>query len=93
MTSFLHKLAEGLRAREQYLEDHTRQPAFEADRGSDLKDDYENLIAEVKDFTDRLDRLAAEGKDYDEHFERKINDEHHNLSVKIDSWVKNFKAQ
>lgn len=93
MTNFLHKLAEGLRAREQYLEDHTDHPVFEADRGSEFKDQYDALVAEVKTFTERLEELAAAGKDYDEHFERKISDEHHNLSVKIDSWVKNFKDQ
>ncbi len=91
MTSFLHKLAEGLRAREQYLEDHTDHPVFEADRGEDFKDAYDDLLAEVKEFSRRVRDLAEAGEDYDEHFERKISDEHHKLSVKIDSWVKSIK--
>lgn len=90
MTSFMHKLAEGLRAREQYLEDHSEHPAFEVEEGDSFKSQYDDLVTECKDFSDRVGKLATAGENYDEHFERKISDEDQKLSIKIDVWKKNI---
>lgn len=93
MTSFMHKLAESLRTREQYLEDHSSHPVFDAEKVSHFKSDYDELVTKVKEFSSRLDKLAASGEDYDEHFERKISDEHERLSVKIDAWAKKIEKE
>jgi len=88
MTEFMHKLAEGLRAREQYLEDHSEHPVFQTEEGDIYKKRYDKLVAEWKEFTGRIDKLAAAGEDYDEHFEQNIQDEQRKLSLKIDAWAK-----
>ncbi len=88
MTSFMHKLAEGLRSREQYLEDHSVHPIFNGEDGDSIKEEYLNLLSELKDFSERVDRLTAIGKEYDEHFIRNIKNEHENLSIRIDAWAK-----
>lgn len=90
MSKFMHKLAEALRAREQYLEDHSAHPVFESEKESNFKRDYDILVSELKTFSDLVTKFSGTGEDYDEHFERKINDEHKQLSVKIDAWVKTF---
>jgi len=91
MTTFMHKLAEGLRTREQYLEEHSDHPIFETEEGDLFKRDYDKLIAEIKEFSTRVDQLVAEGKDFDEHFEREISDENQNLFLKIDQWAHGLK--
>lgn len=93
MTRFLHKLAEALRAREQYLEDHSTHPAFEIGTEGNYKRDYDNLVTELKDFSSRISDLKAKGEDFDEHFEREISNEHQKLMVKIDTWAKNLEDQ
>ncbi|WP_321393550.1 hypothetical protein [Emcibacter sp.] len=92
MSTFLHKLAEGLRAREKFLEDHSEHPVFDSEDGDTFKAEYEELVAQLKDFSGRVEKLADEGKDYDEHFQRDIEDEHQHLSIKIDAWAKNIKG-
>ncbi|WP_417317220.1 hypothetical protein [Emcibacter sp.] len=92
MSTFLHKLAEGLRAREKFLEDHSEHPVFDAEDGGTFKAEYEELVAQLKDFSGRVEKLADEGKEYDEHFKRDIEDEHQHLSIKIDAWAKNIKG-
>ncbi|MFC7049818.1 hypothetical protein [Emcibacter nanhaiensis] len=91
MSTFLHKLAEGLRAREKFLEDHSEHPVFDTEEGGKFKAEYEDLMAELKKFSGKVEKLAGEGKDYDEHFEREIEDEHKHLSVKIDAWAESLK--
>ena len=93
MTLFLHKLAEALRSREQYLEDHSTHPAFEVDTKGDYRQDYDDLVAELKDFSSRIDDFKAAGENYDEHFEREISNEHQQLMVKVDSWAKKIEDQ
>ncbi|PCI46748.1 MAG: hypothetical protein COB49_08070 [Alphaproteobacteria bacterium] len=93
MSKFMHKLVEALRSREQYLEDHSTHPVFESAEGSDFKQDYENLVSELKEFSGRIKSLAETGEDYDEHFERKINDENEHLSIKIDTWSKSLEKK
>ena len=88
MSDFMHKLAESLRVREQYLEDHSSHPVFNSKEGKGFREDYEALVAEVKEFSDRVRGLAAAGKEYDEHFTREISDENDHLSVKIDAWAR-----
>ncbi len=88
MSKFMHKLVEALRTREQYLEDHSAHPVFESEEGSDFKREYDILVAELKAFSDLVGKFADTGKDFDEHFERKINGEHEQLSIKIDAWAK-----
>jgi len=90
MTRFMHKLAEGLRTREQYLEEHSDHPIFETDEGSVHKREYDDLVSELKDFSARVEKLTATGKNYDEHFEHEINHELESLSVKIDAWKKDI---
>jgi len=93
MSDFMHKLAESLRVREQYLEDHSSHPVFNSREGNSFREDYEALVNEVKDFSDRVQGLAAAGKEYDEHFTRKISDENDHLSVKIDAWAKKLEKE
>ena len=93
MSKFLHKLAEGLRAREQYLEEHSAHPIFDTEQGSPFKEDYDALLDEVKDFSTHVADLAASGEDYDEHFEREISDKNEHLSIKIDTWAKGLKKE
>lgn len=88
MTSFLHKLVEELRTREQYLEDHSAHPVFDTDEGSSFKQEYDKLKAELDDFNARLRKAREAGVEFDEHFEREITGEHQQLSLKIDSWSK-----
>lgn len=90
MVGFMHKLAEGLRVREQYLEDHSDHPLFEteADEDGTFKTKYDELIAEWREFTERVNEMMASGEDYDEHFQRKIQDEQKKLSLKVDAWKK-----
>ncbi len=90
MTSFMHKLAEGLRTREQYLEEHSEHPIFEVEDGNNFKEQYDALVKELKEFSSRIDDLAAAGEDFDEHFKRKIKDENEQLSIRIDAWAKNL---
>lgn len=87
MNEFMHNLVENLRVREQYLEDHSAHPVFESAKGSDLKNDYDILVSEIKSFSDLIEKYAAKGEEFDEHFERKIGDETEKLSVKIDAWA------
>jgi hypothetical protein len=88
MSEFMHKLAEALRVREQYLEDHSEHPVFESESGGGFKRSYDLLVSEIKAFSDLIEKFAATGEEFDEHFERKINDENEQLSVKIDAWSK-----
>ena len=88
MSKFMHKLVEALRTREQYLEDHSAHPVFESAVGNDFKREYDVLVSELKTFFDLIEKFAETGEDYDEHFERKINDQHKQLSIKIDAWAK-----
>ncbi len=91
MISFMHKLAEGLRSREQYLEDHSVHPIFDGEDGDSIKEEYLNLLSDLKEFSERVDQLTAVGKEYDEHFIRNIKNEHEKLSVRIDAWAKKIK--
>jgi len=91
MSEFLHKLAEGLRTREKLLEDHAATSVFDKPEGDKFKQEYESLLAEIKDFHQRVEKAQAAAKDFDEHFEREIEDDHQRLSVKIDSWQKSTK--
>lgn len=90
MSKFMHKLVEALRTREQYLEDHSTHPLFEREEGRAVKRDYDVLVSELKAFSDLVGKFAGTGEDYDEHFERKISDEHKHLSIKIDAWARNL---
>ncbi len=90
MTSFIHKLAEGLRTREQYLEEHSEHPIFETEEGDLFKEQYDDLVTELREFSTRIGDLAKSGEDFDEHFERKISNENEHLSIKIDAWAKSL---
>lgn len=89
--SFLSKLAEGLRSREKSLEDHNDHPTFEADHNDVLKSEFDTLRDEVKAFREKVEKAQNSGEDYDEHFEKKIEDEHQKLSIKIDAWGEKLK--
>jgi hypothetical protein len=90
MSEFLHKLAEGLRSREKMLEDHAENSAFDLPGGNRFKQEYDALLAEIKDFRTQIEKAKSSEKDYDEHFEREINENDQRLSVKIDSWRKSI---
>lgn len=92
MTSFLHKLVEELRTREQYLEDHSAHPVFDTDESGAFKQEYDKLKAELDSFNQRVQKASDAGDDFDEHFEREIKGEHQLLSVKIDTWSKKLDA-
>jgi len=91
MSEFLHKLAEGLRSREKMMEDHAATNAFDQPEGERFKQEYDALMAEIKDFQERIEKAKVAKKDFDEHFEREINENNQMLSVKIDSWQKSLK--
>ncbi|MFC4347639.1 hypothetical protein ACFO5Q_07245 [Kordiimonas lipolytica] len=88
MTGFMHKLAEELRAREQYLEEHSEHPIFDNDENGAYKQEYDKLVSELKAFSDRIEQAQEKGEDFDEKFEREIKDEHNHLKVKVESWSK-----
>ncbi|SDD64757.1 hypothetical protein [Kordiimonas lacus] len=88
MTTFMHRLVEELRAREQYLEEHSEHPIFDNDESGEYKRDYDKLVAELKAFNDRVVKAQEKGETFDEHFEREIKDEHNHLKVKVESWSK-----
>jgi predicted nucleic acid-binding Zn-ribbon protein len=84
----MHRLVEELRAREQYLEEHSEHPIFDNDESGEYKRDYDKLVAELKAFNDRVVKAQEKGESFDEHFEREIKDEHNHLKVKVESWSK-----
>ncbi len=88
MSKFLHKLAEGLRTREQMLEDHAKTNVFDQPEGDRFKQEYNALMSEIKEFQDRVEKAKNAKKDFDEHFEREIQDADQKLMVKIDTWQK-----
>ncbi|VAV86534.1 hypothetical protein MNBD_ALPHA02-2281 [hydrothermal vent metagenome] len=93
MSNFMHKLAESLRAREQYLEDHSAHPVFENKDENAFALEYEALKDELKAFSDLVKKLADRGQAFDETFERKIESEHEQLSVKIEAWAKELEKK
>ena len=88
MSKFMHNLAEALRGREKLLEDHSTHPVLETEAGKPLKAEYDELLSEIKAFSEKLEKAQEKGKDIDEHFEREIGDDHNRISVKIDAWAK-----
>jgi len=90
MSTFMHKLVEELRAREQYLEEHSDNPIFDNDESGEYKRDYDKLVAELKSFNERVEKAQEKGEPFEEHFEREIEDEHNHLKVKVESWSKKF---
>ena len=88
MTEFLHTLAQELRSREQYLEDHNDHPVFDNDTGERLRRDFEALVARVKDFARVVEEAHMRGDDIDLHFKEKIADESQKIKVEISTWRK-----
>lgn len=89
MGTFLHNLMEGLRGREQFLEDKL-SALEEAKADEQYVQEYRDLQKDLGTFKKRVADLQAEGKDFDEHFERKIKDDHRELEVRIDTWSKTW---
>ncbi len=88
MSTFLHKVAEGLRAREKFLEDHDNHPAFDQEQGQSFREEYETLLADIRAFDERIKTLHTAKQDFDEHFEKEIKDTNEKISVKIDTWFR-----
>lgn len=88
MSEFLHKMAEGLRTREKFLEDHDEHPVFNLDDGKHFRQEYEALLADVRAFGDRIKTLRSAKQDFDEHFEKEIKDANEKIFVEIDTWHK-----
>jgi len=92
MSEFLHKLAEGLRSREKMLEDHAETSAFDRPGGDKYQQEYNSLMAEIKEFQKKIDKAQQAKEDFDEHFEREINENNQKLSIKIDAWQKSVSS-
>lgn len=90
MGTFLHNLMEGLRGREKFLEDKVKDMPVAETSDDAFVTEYKTLQSELDAFKNRLAELQEKGEDYDEHFERKIKDDHRELEVKIDSWAKSW---
>jgi len=91
MTEFLHKLAEGLRSREQMMEDHSDHTAFDhPEDGDALKREYQSLMSEIRGFREKIEKAQKAKEDFDEHFEREINEDNMKLHVKLEAWKKSF---
>ena len=88
MSEFLHKLAEGLRSREKMMEDHAEHSVFDQPEGDKYQQEYNALMAEIKEFSDKIEKARKAKEDFDEHFEREIEENHQKLSVKVDTWQK-----
>ncbi len=91
MATFLHNLMEGLRGREKFLEDQL-STIKERKAEDQYVQEYKDLQKDLSSFKTRVAELQAEGKDFDEHFERKIKDDHRQLEVRIDTWSKTTAA-
>ena len=92
MATFLHNLMEGLKGREQMLEDKLSD-IEEAKADDQYVQEYRDLQKDLTSFKQRVADLQAEGKDFDEHFERMIKDDHRQLEVRIDTWSKNWEPK
>lgn len=90
MGSFLHNLMEGLRGREQFLEDKAEKLSAEAKGDDAYMAEYVALQQDLDAFKKRVTDLQDKGEDFDEHFERKIEDDHRQLEVKINTWAKSW---
>lgn len=90
MATFLHNLMEGLRGRERFLEQKLSDIIAKKKTEDPYMVKYEALRDELKTFQEKIVAFQESGKDYDEHFERKIKDEHQQLEIKIDTWSKSF---
>ncbi|TNE65865.1 MAG: hypothetical protein EP335_04695 [Alphaproteobacteria bacterium] len=91
MSEFLHRLAEELRVREQYLEDHSSHPAFADDPESHAAREYDRLVAELKAFVAEVDKAREAGKDFAKHFEKDLKEKGRLIQLRIDSWAKTLK--
>ncbi len=88
MATFLHNLMEGLRGREKFLEQKMSDIIAEKKSKDSYVEQYNSLRAELGDFKKKIATFQNSGEDYDEHFERKIKDDHRQLEIKIDTWAK-----
>jgi len=88
MSDFLHKLAEGLRSREKYLEDHDDHPAFNEADGLLFRKEYNALLTELRAFNKKIESLYDAKDDFDDYFEDQIEKAGEKLSAKIDTWFK-----
>ena len=93
MATFLHNLMEGLRGREKFLEEKLGSSTDLAKENDPYLAECKSLQADLDAFKKRLSDLQAKGEDYDEHFERKITDDHRELEVRIDSWAKSWETR
>jgi len=89
MSDFMHRLAEELRVREKFLEDHSSTPAF-ADSDDDKRLEYDRLINDLRAFMDQITEARDSGKDFDVHFERELKDKAEKMQVRIDAWSKSL---
>ena len=90
MATFLHNLMEGLRGREKFLEQKMSDVIAQKKSEDPYLVQYESLQSELGAFRKKIANLQGSGEEYDEHFERKIKDDHRQLEVKIDTWAKSF---
>ena len=90
MSKFLHTLAEELRAREKFLEDHNDHPVFVTEDGETLRQEFEALLARIQDFGHVVDGALKRGDDIDLDFRDSIADHGRKLEVEIHAWRKKF---
>lgn len=89
MGEFLHRLAEELRTREQYLEDHNDHPVFDR-KDHDFRAEYEQLLHRLRSFTKKLEHETAKEGDMDLSFADEIEAEGKKLTVQVEAWRQTF---
>lgn len=90
MGTFLHRLMEGLRGREQFMEGKDASMPTAIRESDTYMKEYKALQSDLEAFREKVAGLQEKGGDYDEHFERKIEDDHRALEVRIDTWARSW---
>ncbi len=93
MSTFLHNLMEGLRGREKFLEQKMSDIIAKKKDDEPYSTQYDSLQRELGSFRKKITAFQDSGEEYDEHFERKIKDDHRQLEIKIDAWAKSFSEE
>ncbi|MCJ9428788.1 hypothetical protein [Kordiimonas marina] len=87
MSEFLHRLAEELRVREKFMEDHSTTPAFQQG-GQESRLEFDRLLNDLKAFVEQVTKARDSGKDFDVHFEREIKERAEKMQMRIEAWSK-----
>lgn len=88
MGEFLHALAQELRTREQFLEDHNQHPSFELTDHDGWRRDFTALVARIKEFARVIEEVEQQGQDIDLSMREELENENKRISVQVDFWKK-----